>query len=330
MPEIFHCPECGKEYPRENRLIGKAVACECGHRFLVPPREPAATPLSGVSLGPGPRPVSPAQPTRPNQVAGQKPARWADPLPPNEPAGEPTPLTEADLIDETPERPAPPRQAYVATPAVVVPYHGNAVGPPSPGAALPATPQQSPPGTHRPVSKPTTGGATTMGAWVFRIVVFVFLPTAVVCSALAFYLYSRHGRTGAPTAVSSPAGASPAAANAGGAKGEPFPAGKLVTIWDGKKISRGGLLEFSLEYRLDGLSTSPETKYFWVVVDRSDSKVEFPIPADLLKPRDRLSGQPKGISEAQFPAPYNTHLERQSPGMSQREIISNEIQISGS
>src|SRR3569623_2034158 len=160
MPETFHCPECGKEYPRENRLVGKAVACECGHRFLVPPRDPSETPSSGVSLARGTRPASPA---RPNQVAGQKPARWTDPLPPNGPASEPTPLTEADLIDETPAGPVPPRQAYVPAPAVVVPYHGNAVGPLSPGAALPARPQQSPPGTHRPVSKPTTGGATTMG-----------------------------------------------------------------------------------------------------------------------------------------------------------------------
>lgn len=36
MSNFFACPQCGKEYPREKRLTGRAVVCECGHRFLVP------------------------------------------------------------------------------------------------------------------------------------------------------------------------------------------------------------------------------------------------------------------------------------------------------
>lgn len=355
MPETFHCPQCGKEYPRENRLVGKAVACECGHRFLVPPRDPASGPLVGIAFAPGARQASaasdasppsqqatgplPARAIRPNQPGSQKPARWADPMPPNEAAAqEPTPLTDADLIDDPRQPPPSPASAYVPTPAVTVPYHAQVVGVSSPGSVLPARSQQPPPGKHRPASKPTTqDGGATIGLWVSRIVLFVFLPTAVVCSVMAVYLYSRHGRSGAPAAVSPPSisaasrpgGAAPSAATGGGAKGEPFPAGKLVTIWDGKNVNRGGQLEFSLEYRLDGLSASPDTKYFWVIVDRAESKVEFPIPAGVLKPRDRLSGQPKGVSESQFQAPYKMHLERHSPGMSQRETISNVIQISG-
>jgi len=36
MLNFFACPQCGKEYPREKRLTGRAVVCACGHRFLVP------------------------------------------------------------------------------------------------------------------------------------------------------------------------------------------------------------------------------------------------------------------------------------------------------
>jgi hypothetical protein len=111
--------------------------------------------------------------------------------------------------------------------------------------------------------------------------------------------------------------------------GEPLPFGKPVTIWDGKLNPNAGQLEFSVEYRLDGLSASPESKYFWIVLDRDQAKLEFPIPASVLKPRDHLSGQPQGTTAAQFRAPYQMYLERQAPGMSQREKISNVIRVTG-
>ena len=147
---------------------------------------------------------------------------------------------------------------------------------------------------------------------------------------MAMYRYSQHGWVGLPVAAApedssveppptieqfpdaSPQPQSPSS-------GEPLPGGNPVTIWDGKLNPSAGQLEFSVEYRLDGLSASPESKYFWIVLDRDQAKLEFPIPASVLKPRDHLSGQPQGTTAAQFRAPYQMYLERQAPGMSQRE-----------
>lgn len=353
MPETFECPECGKQYARENRLVGKAVACECGHRFLVPPREPPAAPLTGAPIRPAPRPISdstpggegavraglPARGAPTAQPAARKPSRWSDPAPPSEPV----PLTEADLIDESPQRPLATPATPLPHPAVPVQTPAHAIGfPPPASPALPPNPYKPPEPKKRkkPKGQSSQDSAAMIGRWAAALVSIVFLPAAGFCGVMAIYRHSQYGWLGEPAPAPASAATAPSAAAEAPSvpshlpqttpNDEPGPGGKLVTIWNGKKISRGGLLEFSLEYRLDGLSSSPETKYYWVVVDRADSKVEFPIPADLLKPRDRLSGQPKGISEAQFPAPYKTHLERQSPGMSQRETISNEIQISGS
>lgn len=92
MSEVFACPACGKEYPREKRLIGRAVICVCGRRFLVPPESvqlhsqavtetptdgPRHLKASASSVG---RASAPAM-ARPAPVG----ARWSDaviPIPP--------------------------------------------------------------------------------------------------------------------------------------------------------------------------------------------------------------------------------------------------------
>jgi DNA-directed RNA polymerase subunit RPC12/RpoP len=158
MPETFQCPECCKAYPRENRLVGRAVLCECGHRFLVPPRESRTSPsasASSLAIPTEPRQARPAsgpprsgKPLQARPVSHPplaKPARWADPVPQDEPM----PLSEADLIDEPAPssggaaQPAPP----MARP--VFPAAGQALPP----AAIPlATPL--PPASYRPSQPP--------------------------------------------------------------------------------------------------------------------------------------------------------------------------------
>lgn len=379
MAETFECPQCKKEYPRENRLVGKAVACECGHRFLVPPPE-QQTPLVGVPLPPGapssatpppsassaPAPsgsgtVRPAPSTgsaslgRPaaskpapqyppaQRTAAQKPARWTDPVP----AQDAVPLTEADLVADQP----PPAQAYgsidLPPPPVAPQPPVYASAAPPLGAALPPNPYKTPrPGkSKKSRGQASRDNSVSLGLWAAGFVLVVFLPAAGFCAVMAMYRYSQSGWTGRPTAVApqhrsveQPGSVEPAPAqqlpDARGepqtpSNGEPLPGGSPVTIWDGKQSANAAQLEFSLEYRLDGLAASPESKYFWIVVDRDQSRVEFPIPASVLKPRDHLSGQPKGVTAAQFRAPYQMYLERQAPGMNQRETISNVIRVTG-
>lgn len=158
----------------------------------------------------------------------------------------------------------------------------------------------------------------------------LLLPIGIIGITAMFY-NARRGASGAssnaaPSSSSLPS-SSPAPASAT-PNGEPSPAGQLVTIWDGKKTMSGGQAEFALEYRLDGLQTAEQTKYFWIITDNSQAKLEFPIPWDVLKPRDRLSGRPNLGNAAQFAGPYETYLEKQSPGMTQRERVSNAIRIS--
>lgn len=187
MADSFECPECGKIYPRENRLVGKAVACECGRRFLAPPpagavppppsspppmarpiansTPAAATPMPGVK-----NPLKAAQPASP----AAKPARWADPLPPNEPL----PLTEADLIDDG--APVFPASASVPPPAILI-------------GAPPTAERGSPPGstaaraTYAPPrvktlndinSHPARGGAANAKRWLVVLLFFLVLLLA--------------------------------------------------------------------------------------------------------------------------------------------------------
>lgn len=198
MADSFECPNCGKNYPRENRLVGKAVACECGRRFLVPPAESASPPSS--SPPPLARPVANSTPAVATPMAGlkkplqaarpagpaAKPARWADPLPPNEPL----PLTDADLIDDgPPSYPAaasvPPRAIPVGAPPAI--DAGAPVGSP-PARAAYAPPRIK---TLNDINRhPHRDGAAGSKRWVIVLVVFLVLLLAGL-SLLAVMLLKR-------------------------------------------------------------------------------------------------------------------------------------------
>lgn len=207
MAESFECPECGKVYPRQNRLVGKAVACECGRRFLVPPPEAPAPPPS-ASPPPMAKPVSAARPAPPGaRLPGigtplkaaappmAKPARWADPVPSNAPVvpNDPIPLTEADLVEE-------PGQSYSAAaygPLAAVPispaqYAGG--GMPL-GQPLPPSRYQ-PPAVKKPKKKrrqSNQDSAATIGRYVAFFVLFGLIPLGGLLFLMSIIMYSKYG-----------------------------------------------------------------------------------------------------------------------------------------
>lgn len=213
MAESFECPDCGKIYPRENRLVGKAVACECGRRFLVPaPQAPAsaspppmAKPATAAPLA---KPALAARPVQPARLPGintplksasppqAKPARWADPIPEAAPADasqEVIPLTDADLVDDgaaplaaTPLGPPPAVAAY---PAQLAP----SVSPPQP--TLPRA-RYKPPEVKKPKKRKAASNrdaSAKMGRWVAMFVFFGALPLAGLLFLLMLISYSKHG-----------------------------------------------------------------------------------------------------------------------------------------
>lgn len=211
MAETFQCPQCGKDYPRENRLVGKAVACECGRRFLVPPREaPAASSASASSLAVPAPPVaqvaSPAAPRRalpaakaaPAQPARAKPARWADPVPQEEVI----PLTEADLVDESGQSAASPTLLTPAIPPMAIPVGGGNMAYP---VDLAPAERPLPPVRYKPpATKPTKrkrkresqDTAAAIGMWVAGFVFLFSLLPACIVLLWAMINYSKHGMFG--------------------------------------------------------------------------------------------------------------------------------------
>ena len=185
MADSFECPACGKTYPRENRLVGKAVVCECGRRFLAPPAE--ATPRPSASPPPMARPVADAAPAAATPLPGvkkplkaalpaspqAKPARWADPLPSNEPLT----LTEADLIDDG----APLYSAPSAPPSAILVEASPAIERGSPIGSTPARATYAPPRmkTLNDIhSHSTRDGAANTKRWAAVLVFFLVLLLA--------------------------------------------------------------------------------------------------------------------------------------------------------
>lgn len=189
MAESFECPDCGKIYPRENRLVGKAVACECGRRFLVPPPAGAmpppssspppmarpltsSTPAAAAPASGAMKPLKAAQPASPSA----KPARWADPLPPSEPPpSEPLPLTEADLIDGGAG--SFPASASVPTPAIVMAAapaeRTSPIAAPAPPAAYVSPPRaRTLNDIHQHSSR---DGAANAKRWLIVLMIFLVL-----------------------------------------------------------------------------------------------------------------------------------------------------------
>jgi len=222
MAETFQCPQCGKNYPRENRLVGKAVACDCGRRFLVPPRDqPSAGSASASSLAvpiapvarpagspPAAKPARAIPAARPAQAkpaqakpAQAKPARWADPVPQDQ-AGV-VPLTEADLLDEPGHPVAEPLYAALATPPLARPVLGDVAA--EFPAQLASFGQPLPPARYKPPTpkaKKTTkksasrDSAATLGIWVAGFVFFLSVLPACIVILIALVRYSKHGMFG--------------------------------------------------------------------------------------------------------------------------------------
>lgn len=239
VAETFECPKCKKEYPHEKRRVGKAVACECGHRFLVPPREPPSAPLVGIPIeagappaaapptpspstpGPGegtilsalpargalparpvaPRPATPLPAAKPAAAkpVAPRPARWADPV--SSPA--PAPLTEGDLMDGAPPAPFIASAADLSPPAASPQAPVYASVAPLPEAVLPPNPYKPPREKKRSkgASQATRELASKLGLWAASFTLLVFLPAAIFFALLAAYRYSNHGWEGRPVNV---------------------------------------------------------------------------------------------------------------------------------
>lgn len=151
--------------------------------------------------------------------------------------------------------------------------------------------------------------------WVAYFVLFLILPVAGILTLIGLSKNRQQAPDGAawqqpPQQQTTPA---PRTTN------NPPPSGQAITIWNAQRSASG---EFSVEYRLDKGTLDSSRQYFWVVDDRH-GRIEFPIPANALKPHDKLSGRPAGLAPGQFVGPYTTFIEEQS-GPS-RNRVSNEV-----
>lgn len=338
MADSFPCPQCGKTYSRENRLVGKAVVCECGHRFLVPPAEqasqpplsfpslprrpspraPRQTPASGSSPGAqaptGGRPSQPAAPTprRPNQTPGRPPAqtRWADPIEAEQPADDDTMEAEPLLVAEV-IRPAPAvPQAEDdfdddADEVVLVPLGAK----PAPPARGPANVRTAP---RRTVAPPSAAGHSPA-----RLALMIGLPLAallMIAAAAGVWYYRNRG------------GDAVAESEESRSSSEPPASGDPVTLFDARSVKRGATTEFRVEFRLDGLKPDAKSQYRWVITG-AEGWLEFPVPVSALVPRSRLSGA--APADAGIKGPLRCYLEEQAAGALEHDRISNEVPVSG-
>jgi DNA-directed RNA polymerase subunit RPC12/RpoP len=346
MLDQFECPKCGASYARDRRRVGKAVVCTCGHKFLVPPAQDdvpttTAPPASPRRHTPAPRvsPMPRAQPTRrPNRAAPSdesyaevvplaepvEPAhssatRWADPV--DEPAS--TPLMEAEVLSsDNPyaEPLAPLDDVLAAGDAYADPFAAGSLAPPlrspppPPRAAKKGKKKRHRSGDSRPVN---------FSNWVAYFVLFFILPAAALFTIIGLVQHRRAGgRTAVqvpgnvPTPPSAPSGFSPKSA-------EPPPSGHPITLWNATR--QGHLNEFSVEYRIDRAPLDGTRQYYWVVSD-PQGRIEFPIPADRWKQRDKLSGKPSLSAGGQFTGPYTMFIEEQvGPA---RNRVSNDVPVS--
>lgn len=333
MADSFPCPQCGKSYSRENRLVGKAVVCECGHRFLVPPaeqasqppvsfpslprrpssREPRQTPTSGSSPGaPPPKGARPSQPSapqrRPNQTPGRRlgQTRWADPIEPDS-ADDDTVEAEPMMIAEVvrPARAVPPAEDDFdddAEEAVLVPLGAK----PAPPARRPANLRNPP---RRTVAPPKAAGGSPA-----RLALMIGLPLAalLMIAAAAGIWYSGRGNAVAEADESQPSSEPPAS-------GEP------VTLFEARSVKRGVTTEFRVEFRLDGLKPDAKSQYRWVITG-SEGWLEFPVPISALAPRSRLSGT--APADAGMKGPLRCYLEELVAGALEYDRVSNELPVS--
>lgn len=316
MSDSFQCPKCGARYARQRRQIGKAVVCACGHKFLVPPLDlesspPTAPPAtSSPSRSAAPRPGRPsprrasasdssgevlplAEPVEP--AAPHSASPWAEPIE----LQEAEPLMEAEVV-------------YPATP-YAEPVMADDYGQP---LAAASAHRQNQVKSHR-ASSVTGAGPLGFSKGVAYSVLFVLVSAAALFTILGMIQYRRAnpidaGRPSAPATADNPPNAS----------NEPATSGYPITIWNATK--RASSHDFNLEYRVDRAPLDASHQYFWIVAD-STKKVEFPVPASLWKPRDKLSGKPETIAPGEFTGPYTTYIEEQIG--TTRSQISNEAPV---
>lgn len=332
MADSFPCPQCGKTYSRENRLVGKAVVCECGHRFLVPPAEQAAqpppsfpslprslsprasrqTPAPGASVPKGTRPGQPAPrppQRRPNQTPGRSPGqtRWADPVEPEQRANDDTVEAEPMLVAEVVLTPAvPPAEDDFdddAEEVVLVPVGAK----PAPPARRPAN-LRTP--ARRPAVPPSTGGRSPA-----RLALMVGLPLVallMIVAAAGVWYFGNRGDIVAEAETAQPSAEPPAS-------GEP------VTLFGARSVKRGEANEFRVEFRLDGLKPDAKAQYRWVIAG-AEGWLEFPVPVSALVPRSRLSGTAPADA-GRMTGPLRCYLEELAAGALVHDRISNEVPI---
>ena len=257
-------------------------------------------------------------------------ARWADPV--DTPQAAPlmeaevveppqaTPLMEADVVDDPPY--AEPQDLTGNVFSQSVPY-ADPVDPYQP--LLAAAPLPPPPAKKRRKKAGGIESTRSFSEWVAYAVLFFLLPVSALFALISFLLplppdlhdaRPRHAapRMGSSRQVSPPL--NPFAAD------EPSPSGYPITLWNANKRFSG---EFSVEYRQDRGPLDGSRQYYWVVSDPS-GKIEFPIPANMWKKRDKLSGKPAAAAPGQFTGPYTTFIEEQIG--SSRNRISNDVRVS--
>ena len=166
-------------------------------------------------------------------------------------------------------------------------------------------------------SSGTGAGQLGFSKGVAYSVLFVLVSAAALFTILAMIQYRRAnpidaGQPSAPATADNPPNAS----------NEPAASGYPITIWNATK--RVSSHDFNLEYRVDRAPLDASHQYFWIVAD-STKKVEFPVPASLWKPRDKLSGKPETIAPGEFTGPYTTYIEEQIG--TTRSQISNEAPV---
>lgn len=345
MSDQFECPKCGASYALDRRRVGKAVVCTCGHRFLVPPPEDEAPPTKAPPASPRRQPPPPRVSPMPRARPARRPTKSA---PSDESYAEVVPLTEpvepshssatrwADPVDEPPSAPLieaevissdNPYAEPLAPLDDVLPAGGVYADPLRAGSNVP--PLRSPSSAGKAAKKRTkkrpdggNGRPVNFSNWVAYFVFFLILPVSALFTIVGLVQHRSAG-TGAavqvpgnfPNAPSAPSGFAPKSA-------EPPPSGLPITLWNAARQSRSN--EFSVEYRIDRGPLDGTRQYYWVVSDPL-GKIEFPIPANVLKPRDKLSGKSSISAVGQFTGPYTTFIEEQVGPT--RTRVSNDVSV---
>ncbi|HET6881051.1 MAG TPA: hypothetical protein VFI31_12895, partial [Pirellulales bacterium] len=326
--DSFECPKCGASYTRERRRIGKAVVCQCGNKFLVPPPpsepQPREAPrptstrttrkLGLVTRRPEPEPdddssaevlpladvVQPAMPL----PAG----RWAEPMAP----GQDEPLPEAEVIEGGNPYSDPLSQTNDLSSA-----GGDYGGPFTSDTYRPPLTTPPPPAARKPTTKKkrrlgaSDGGSISFSNGVAYVVLFLILPASAILTLL-YAIGAR--RAGVPAQQAAP----PVRSRSVPPEAAPFTAQPIKLV---RVTKRAASDEFTLEYQLAG-TVNQTSHYFWVV-NCPQGRIEFPLPGTTWQLSGTLSGKPAAAGN--LAAPFTSFVEEQTGGT--RTRVSNEVAV---